>query len=58
MKPAAQKASSPPIGRRGTRKLFVVAPFALGLKPGIDPDKISLYADEMCDVEKLRKSLQ
>jgi hypothetical protein len=49
----------PRIGTRRTdRKPFVVVPFSMGLKPGIDPDKISQYADEMYDAEKLRKSAQ
>jgi hypothetical protein len=49
----------PRIGkRRGGHKPFVVVPFSMGLKPGIDPDKISQYADEMDDAEKLRKSRQ
>jgi hypothetical protein len=30
----------------------------MGLQRGVDPDKISQFGDEMCDVEKLRKSLQ
>jgi hypothetical protein len=49
----------PRIGsRRAARKPFVVVPSSLGLKPGIDPDKISQYADEMYDLEKLGKSTQ
>jgi hypothetical protein len=43
-------------GRSGDRKPFEVVPFPLGLRSGIDPDKISQYADEMYDAGKLRKS--
>ena len=32
----------------------MVVAFALGLKPDIDPDKISQHADETYDAEKLR----
>ncbi len=35
---------------------FVVVPFTLRLKPGIDPDRIGHYADDLDDAEKLRKS--
>jgi Spy/CpxP family protein refolding chaperone len=54
----ALRAGIPQIGKgRKDRKPFTVVPHDMGLKPGIDPDKISRYADEMHDAEKLRKSL-
>ena len=52
-----KKASVPGTESRKDHEPFVAIPRTLGLKPGIDPDKISHYADEMCDTEKLRKSL-
>jgi hypothetical protein len=54
----ALRAGIPQIGKDPTdHKSFTVVPFSMGLKPGIDPDKISQYADEIYDAEKLRKSL-
>lgn len=54
----ALRAGIPQVGKHSPdRKSFAVIPFSMGLKPGIDPDKISQYADEIYDVEKLRKSL-
>ena len=53
-----RKASVARIERRKDPKPFVVALFPMGLQRGVDPDKISQFGDEMCDVEKLRKSLQ
>ena len=34
---------------------FVVKPHAFGLRPGIDPDKIGQYADDLEDEEILAK---
>jgi hypothetical protein len=53
-----KKASIPRIERRTNPKPFAVAPFPLGLKRGVDPDKISQFGDEICNVEKMRKSLR
>ena len=54
----ALRAGIPQVGKHPAgRKSFAVVPFSMGLKPGIDPDKISQYADEMYDAVKLRKSL-
>jgi hypothetical protein len=54
----ALRAGIPLVGKDPTnRRPFNVVPFSMGLKPGIDPDKISQYADEIYDADKLRKSL-
>jgi len=50
-------AGMPQPGSRGAdREPFVVAPGPHGLRPDIAPDKISQYADEIYDLEKLEKS--
>ncbi len=47
----------PPVAaREGERAPFVVVPFTLRLKPGVDPDRIGHCADDLDDAEKLRKS--
>jgi hypothetical protein len=54
----ALRAGLPQVGKHpANRKPFALIPFSMGLKPGIDPDKISQYADELDDAEKLSKSL-
>lgn len=45
-------------GRSGDRKPFVVVPFPLGLRAGIDRDRISQYADELYDSGKVGKNPQ
>ncbi len=37
------------------RKPFVVLSMPLGLRSGIDADRISQFADELDDIDKLRK---
>ena len=37
------------------RKPFVVGSMPLGLRTGIDGDRISHYADELDDIDKLRQ---
>lgn len=54
----ALREGMPRVGtRRSDRKRFVVVPHSLGLKAGIDPDKISQYAEEIFDDKKMRKSV-
>ena len=54
----ALRAGIPQLEKRATgRKSFAVVPFSMGLRPGINPDRISQHADEMFDADKLQKSL-
>lgn len=54
----ALRAGIPQIGKRKMeRKSFTVVPHSMGLKPGVDPDKIGDDADEIRDAEKLRTSV-
>jgi hypothetical protein len=55
----ALREGMPRIGtRRSDRKRFAVMPHSPGLRAGIDPGKISQYAEEIFDDEKLRKSVR